>query len=375
VPASAGVSRLPVMADESPSEPVSESDPVLRPYLHAPADREAALVLGRVLVEQAEPVIKSVVLGTLGRRGVASSADAGDVEADVMLGLVARLQDLRRDPQAEPIANFKHYVAVASYHACYARLRARNPWRWRLRNRIRYALGHDPDLGIWEYGERRWVGGRREWRGRKPGEVSVTTLVGLCRTQTNRLPAGASAKVGRPELPPLLRALFLAAGSPLGLPDLVDAVSELTGSGETQVLSNVASDVMDRVEDGAPAVTTVLDQQRSLRLLWEEIMVLPLRQRRALLLNLRDETGSGAIELFPMTGVASIRKIADVLELDHTGFAELWPSLPLDDRDIAERLGLDRQQVINLRKSARARLARRTRTSSPSTSLSPNPRR
>ena len=102
-------------------------------------------------------------------------------------------------------------------------------------------------------------------------------------------------------------------------------------------------------------------------------MVLPLRQRRALLLNLRDETGAGAIELFPMTGVASIRRIADALELDYTGFAELWPSLPLDDRDIAARLGLDRQQVINLRKSARARLARRTRTAS--TSLSTDPRR
>jgi len=35
--------------------------------------------------------------------------------------------------------------------------------------------------------------------------------------------------------------------------------------------------------------------------------------------------------------------------------------LPLEDAAIAERLGLTRQQVINLRKSARARLARRMR--------------
>ena len=39
--------------------------------------------------------------------------------------------------------------------------------------------------------------------------------------------------------------------------------------------------------------------------------------------------------------------------------AGMWNSLPLDDRGIAERLGITRQQVINLRKSARARLARR----------------
>jgi hypothetical protein len=373
VHAGAGVSRLPAIAGVCAPGALPESDPVLRPYLHAAVDRDAAALLGTVLVDQAEPVIRNVVAGTLGRRDVAPGADALDVEADVMLGLVARLQDLRRNPQAEPIANFKHYVAVTSYHACYARLRARNPRRWRLRNRIRYALGHDPDLAIWEYGERRWVGGRRDWRGRKPAEISVSKLVGLCRARVNPLPAAAPAKAGGAGLPSLLRALVLAAGSPLGLPDLVEAVADLTGSDEPQVISNVASDVMDGVEDRAPDITTVLDQQTNLRVLWEEIMVLPLRQRRALLLNLRDEAGAGAIELFPMTGVASIRRIADVLELDHTGFAELWPRLPLDDRDIAERLGLDRQQVINLRKSARARLARRTRTSA--TSLNSDPRR
>jgi hypothetical protein len=40
-------------------------------------------------------------------------------------------------------------------------------------------------------------------------------------------------------------------------------------------------------------------------------------------------------------------------------FAELWPQLPLDDATIAGLLNLTRQQVINLRKSARERLARR----------------
>jgi len=34
-------------------------------------------------------------------------------------------------------------------------------------------------------------------------------------------------------------------------------------------------------------------------------------------------------------------------------------NLPLSDLDIAARLGLSRQQIINLRKSARQRLARR----------------
>jgi hypothetical protein len=74
------------------------------------------------------------------------------------------------------------------------------------------------------------------------------------------------------------------------------------------------------------------------------------------------ESASGAkcaLELFPLTGVASIRAIASVLEIPAEEFAEIWNMLPLDDLAIAERLQVTRQQVINLRKSARKRLERR----------------
>ena len=43
-------------------------------------------------------------------------------------------------------------------------------------------------------------------------------------------------------------------------------------------------------------------------------------------------------------------------------FAELYNRLPLDDATIAQRLGITRQQVINLRKAARDRLVRRMRS-------------
>ena len=64
-------------------------------------------------------------------------------------------------------------------------------------------------------------------------------------------------------------------------------------------------------------------------------------------------------ELLPATGVATIRQIAETLEITDSRFAEMWPRLPLDDAAIAGLLNLTRQQVINLRKSARERLARR----------------
>jgi hypothetical protein len=95
-----------------------------------------------------------------------------------------------------------------------------------------------------------------------------------------------------------------------------------------------------------------------LKKLWSEIVELPERQRAALLLNLKDSQGSG-ISLFQMTGVATILQIAEALSTTGEELARLWNELPLDDLAIASRLGITRQQVINLRKSARERLARR----------------
>ena len=93
--------------------------------------------------------------------------------------------------------------------------------------------------------------------------------------------------------------------------------------------------------------------------MWKEICDLPLRHRAALLLNLRDSHGADALELFQLTRVAGIHEIAKSLDFQPEDFARIWNRLPLDDAAIADHLGLKRQQVINLRQSARARLSRR----------------
>jgi hypothetical protein len=106
-------------------------------------------------------------------------------------------------------------------------------------------------------------------------------------------------------------------------------------------------------------IVSDLGRRDQLRALWGEIRRLPPRQCAALLLNLRDENGRDAVALFPLTGTATMRQIAAVLDIPAERFAELWSFLPLEDARIAELLGATRQQVINLRKAARARLTRR----------------
>ena len=108
---------------------------------------------------------------------------------------------------------------------------------------------------------------------------------------------------------------------------------------------------------------STLEQRTYLQRLWKEICELPLRQRMVLLLNPKDAYGSSQLEMLPFTGVATIRQIARVLEFDEEEFATLWYELPIEDAQIAKRLDLTRQQVINLRKAARQRLARRMKES------------
>ena len=108
-------------------------------------------------------------------------------------------------------------------------------------------------------------------------------------------------------------------------------------------------------EPGAPPAES-LERKAWLARLWEEIRELPLRQRICVLLNLRDHQRGAAIGLLPVAGVASIREIAAVLELEMEAaqLAKLWRDLPLDDASIATRLGGDPPQVKS-RKSARER--------------------
>ena len=118
-------------------------------------------------------------------------------------------------------------------------------------------------------------------------------------------------------------------------------------------------DALERLPDNRPETGRELEQREFLRELWAEVLQLPVRQRYALLLNLRSADGAGCIALLPLTGVATLRQIAAALELPDKELAALWGRLPLEDAALAEYLALTRQQVINLRKAARARLARR----------------
>jgi RNA polymerase sigma factor (sigma-70 family) len=335
------------------ASPSPGGDPVLLPFLEARDDESARARLGELLAHEASPLAWQVIRSQLRAPG---ESDLDDVHAGVLLSLAGHLRMLRHG-EGEPIRAFASYVAVIAHNACHALLRARSPQRARLRTRTRYVLTRDPALALWEGRGREWLCGQAAWGGgsEEPGAASRLSEMG------RRLGGFA-------DFPDLVRALVRGLPGPARFDDLVDALAAIQGISDRPEQGRDHEDGRDadplpQASDPAPSPEEALTQRDFLSRLWAEIRLLPARQRVALLLNLRDGDGGGMIGLFPLTGTAQLPDLAQVLEMPEARLQALWGELPRDDEWIADWLGVTRRQVINLRKSARERLARRLRRS------------
>jgi DNA-directed RNA polymerase specialized sigma24 family protein len=330
------------------------TDPVLGAFLRAPGADAASDELERVIMGVARPIVRAIVRATF-RSGTAGSTpvDADDVEQTVLTNLITTLMRLRSPDPPAAIRSLPNYAASVAYNTCHAVLRVRAPGRARLRAHVRYVLTHHPALETVGAPGHRKLASLTSWTiGQSPASAEALDAA-LARLP----PPSGWPRLGGLELARLLETVLGAIGGPCFLELLVDRLAAAFGGLDAERAPDNPPEPV--VQELSPA--DLLDQRDRLTGLWRELCALPLRQRTALLLNLRDKNGAGAIELLPETGVAPMPAIARALELSEAELARLWPTLPRDDQWIAARLGLTRRQVINLRKSARERLFRRSR--------------
>ena len=319
------------------------SDPLLLEYLENRDPARSGKLLEALVFEQAEPVARSVVWRRLGTS--APLQDRDDVVGDVLAELIARLTTLQRG-ESDCIGNLRGYTAVTAHHGCDQYLRLRFPRRHRLKSRLRYLMESSREYEMWAGESGESACGLKTWRAR---EIRTRLEPGWHHSVS----LGAA-----PDERAIVVAVFQHIGSPIHFDDLVEGVAALSGLGDEtpapwedaeEHLAAPPSDTLER-----------MDFRQRLERLWTEIRDLPAAQKTALLLNLRDNSGLAALPAFPALGVATMRQIAAALDIPAEELAGLWGRMPLSDLEIASRLGLQRQQVINLRKAARQRLARRT---------------
>jgi DNA-directed RNA polymerase specialized sigma24 family protein len=335
-------------------------DSLLTPWLEA-ADNEAAeQQLAQLITAELEPVIKGVIRFKL-RLG-AGALEADDLKQEALAELLSKLRECRNQPASYPISDVRGLAATITYRACYRWLRRQSPNRNALRNRLQYVLTRQTGLALWSAAAQKLLGGLAAWRGRNDC-APAARLQRLSDDEALQAWSGRQSVVkGLAEFSELLKAIFTTVNLPIELDELVRLIAALLQVKDEPVVSTSAEEGGEIPEAVAQDdVAWQVEKRIFLQRLWEEVQLLPLQQRTALLLNLRDAGGHGCIALFPAVGVASLRQIAAALEMPLEEFAALWNRLPLDDAGIAALLGLKRQQVINARKAARERLARRLR--------------
>jgi len=340
-------------------EKVLKLDTLLEPLLLETDEQQADELLLRLISDHAEPLIKGIIRYKLhlSFQRADQRAEADDIYHDVLLQLLAELNKLRKEPEQNPISDVRGIAAVIAHRTCSKWMRRQFPERHAFKNRLQYLLTRQRGLALWQESDGKLVAGFLVWQGKK--KTANASLVGELSSDEGLASEIKSLKDGK-QLADAVAAVLNRLGSPIEFDELVRLLAPHLGIRDQPVESlDHDEDTAFKATAGDPDPAWQVEKRIFLQRLWEELQQLPVNQRSALLLNLKDADGRGCIALFPTTGIASIRQIAEALEMSADDLAQLWNELPLEDARIGELLGLTRQQVINARKSGRERLTRR----------------
>jgi hypothetical protein len=335
-------------------------DSLLEPLLLSSSEEQANEFFSQIIATHAEPVIAGVIRSKIrikSNPGLRSS-EGDDIHQEAVAQLLVELRRLREQPESHPISDLCGLAAVIAHRACARWMRRQYPERHALKNRLYYLFTRQRGLALWQGENHRLMAGFAAWQGgartASPDRLAAILddeqlIIGIRLLRSSQRHNEASE---------ILASVLNFLGGPVEFDDLAGmlaSVLELRHSGAAEI----SRDSLETIAAAQPDAAWQVEKRIFLQRLWEEIQLLPINQRRVLLLALSGAGGRGCIALFPATGTASLRQLAVALEMDAEALAALWAELPLDDRRLADILQLTRQQVVNIRKSARERLRRR----------------
>ncbi len=334
------------------------SDSVLVPFLTAKSESISDDLLRAIIDEHADPIIKKILRSklrvSLNGCGTQQNQDALEIAGDLRASLISTLRALRQSPNQTAIVSFPDFVAIKTYSACADYFREKHPQRWRLKNLLRRRLRQNPRFALWQAEDKRWYA---SFNGRQSEAKERDASDSALHPTDGKL---SDAQIKSDEF---LSVLFERSGGPIGFDEVVRIAAETwqIHDPSTESIDTGGSERDDQFTSSEPRVDLALEQRLFFEQVWLEVCQLPVLQRAALLLNLRDSRDGGMISFLPFLGVATKEELARLLEMPYVDFQRIWKQLPLDDLRIAQMFGITRQQVINLRKTARERLARRMR--------------
>lgn len=322
-----------------------------------PVQREE--LLAELMLKHVAPLVRSVLrqqLGfSVGRNGERpTNSDAADLYQEILTRVIGRLRERTMMPEAQGITDFISYVARIARNSCHDYLRIKYPIRHLLKKKLRYLLLAHREYQLWPSGYKQLCG-HYEWKSIPPNPDRATdeALVELVRSglDLNSIPA---AKV----LEEVVRVILDNLTSPIEIDHLVTIVSRITESSEL-ILESIDGDHYSQlVHLHAPTLNAdqLIESGELMNRLWEELIKLPLLQRRILLLGGRDRDRDGLGTILIDAGVIDLPVLLGTIEMLPDKFRNLAERLPLDGQTLARYLGISSKDLIRTRYRARQKL-------------------
>ena len=209
-------------------QPTARIDSLLEPLLLRARDDRVDEILSRLITTHADPVVKGIVRYKLHLRSrhAAERAEADDIHQDVLVQLLAELQQLREDPDTHPIADIRGLAAMIAHRACSRWMRRRFPERHAFKSRLHYLLTRQPGLALWQNENGKSMAGFAAWQGQEKAATAerlrqASDEEGVL-AQIRLLKSGRQQESGR-----ALAAVFNWLGRPIEFDELVTALAAL----------------------------------------------------------------------------------------------------------------------------------------------------
>lgn len=341
-------------------------DSILSSFVREEDPLEQERLLAELLSVEAQPIIGRVLRQQLGLFFNGSSKGrqgniAADIHHEIVTRIVERLRRLRSgnaNDERRDISDFGSYVSRIAKNVCHDFLREKYPTRHSLKSRIRYLLSAKPEFYIQRSEDFVTWCGLSEWKDRVSEPVQLADEELIERVQERFQLNKNSTNLA---LAPVLEGLFVENGTEIEVDRLVTLVTQVLGSSETVVesLDTTLKEVHTNLPDQRPRADQTMEDQERLRSLWNEILKLPITQRKLILLSNLDVVGDDLWSLFLESGTVLPSHILEAIGISHKEFMSLWPRVPLSLSDLADHLALTRDQVIRSRFQARDRLKKR----------------
>ncbi len=329
----------------------NKNDALLLPFLLAEADAEDCL--NRLFEEIVIPQIRKTLSSYL----TLLFDEKDEIQSDAQARVLSKLRSLREIAATKPIENLAAYISSVAFNCRKDFILAKQP-EWR---RIDYRLKrlrdeNDSDWRFFTDGE----GGQFACLKAKSKRHSETDLEEVVEIIKAKYPNHLFLKTQQ-----LVPVILEAADGALTKNALVKAILEITETARFEEIE-LPEELSEHLKMAENEELVARRQENYLRRIWDEIKMFPANQRKVLLLSLKESRRTEAITLLLKKRVATIKEIADALEIGLEEFSTLFERLPMTSQEIAEFLGIEdgektskEQKVDNLRSIARNLLRRR----------------